>query len=205
MVRASNFSAVCPAQASGGAFQHGERGRVRHMGVEGGAGAREVLLEDPGMDVKGGRLRHAVAGHHMAVEVADQQAGGGDLGESPAIRIHHQEQVVPARRQRKERWLQMPSCSPKLAAIRKQAARSMRAWRTASPSRSELRRMAGVVGVARSIGPWNFFPVKARPGGGTTPGPLRFSVGRRAVGGTWPVRRPRRPGRRAGWWSPGCG
>ena len=47
------------------------------------------------MDEEGRRLRHALAGHDIAVEVADQQAGGGDLGEAPAIGVH-QEQVVPA-------------------------------------------------------------------------------------------------------------
>ena len=33
-----------------------------------------------------------------------------------------------------EKWLQMPSCMPRRAAMRKQAARSMRAWWTAGLS-----------------------------------------------------------------------
>src|SRR4051794_9766141 len=43
----------------------------------------------------------------------------------------------------------MPSCRPSFAAMRKQAARSMRACRTASASRSELRSTAGAAGWAR--------------------------------------------------------
>ena len=44
-----------------------------------------------------------------------------------------------------EKWLQMPSCKPSRAAIRKQAARSMRACWIAGSSRVLLRRITGAV------------------------------------------------------------
>ncbi len=47
------------------------------------------------MDEEGGRLRHALAGDHIAVEVADQQAGGGDLAERPAIGVDQEQVVAP--------------------------------------------------------------------------------------------------------------
>ena len=77
------------------ALHHGQRGGVRHVGVKRRPGARNAGMQ-PGVDVEGGILRHAVAGHDVAVEVADQQARGGDFGERPAVRVD-QEQVVPAR------------------------------------------------------------------------------------------------------------
>jgi hypothetical protein len=48
------------------------------------------------MDMEGRGLRLSLALHHIPVQVADQKAGGGDLGEGEAIGID-QEQVRPPR------------------------------------------------------------------------------------------------------------
>ena len=76
------------------ALHHGERRGVRHVRVEGGPGAGHAGMQ-PGVDVEGGVLRHAFAGNDVAIEIADQQAGGGDLRERPAVGIY-QEKIVAA-------------------------------------------------------------------------------------------------------------
>ena len=77
------------------AVQHRQRGRVGHVGVEGGAGARAA----PCARGRGCRTPSPPGTPAPAttfpVEVADQQAGGGDLVEAPAVGVD-QEQLVRA-------------------------------------------------------------------------------------------------------------
>ena len=77
------------------AFEHGQRGSVRHVCVKGGAAGRAAQMQAR-MNIERGRFRHAVAFNHVAVKIADQQRRRGDLGKRHAVGID-QKQIIPAR------------------------------------------------------------------------------------------------------------
>ncbi len=82
------------------ALGHRQGGRMGHVRVEGGAGARQSLVQLR-MDVEGRGLGGAVALDDMAMIVADEQRRRRDLGKGEAIGID-EEQVVIARHHGRE-------------------------------------------------------------------------------------------------------
>ena len=82
------------------ALQHRECRGVGHVRVEGDARARLAPVQ-AGMDIEGRRLHRALALHHVAVEITDQQARGGDLVEAIAERVD-EEELIAARHHGRE-------------------------------------------------------------------------------------------------------
>jgi hypothetical protein len=82
------------------ALDQAERRRMRHVGMEAGAGGR-VEAMDRRMQAEGGALHRVGALDDLAVERAEDQAGGRHLGPEIAFGID-QEQVVPAGRHEAE-------------------------------------------------------------------------------------------------------
>ena len=76
------------------AFGHAERRRIGHVGVKGGAGARQLRMQS-GVNVERGRFGQHVSRDHVAMKIADDQRRCRDLGERETMGID-QEDIVSA-------------------------------------------------------------------------------------------------------------